>query len=285
MKTILIPTDYSDAAKNASHYGVELAKFTKAKVILFHSYHIHVPATEVPILVSYDDLEQESMNRLNAEKRLLDPTNELDIECVALAGFAVDNIIEVEDSHKPDLIIMGMRGAGKFSEYLFGSITTALISKAVTPVIVVPENAAFRLPKKITFACDYNLTQTTAVLDPLKKFVKTFDSEVMILNLLKEKEVMNTQKASIGIILENFMEDVTHNYYFEEDEDFIHGIVNFVEKHSTDLIAIVPHKHSFIQNLFKESHTKRLAFHSNIPLLTIPGKSKVIHRNTDLFMI
>jgi nucleotide-binding universal stress UspA family protein len=274
MKTILIPIDYSDASKNASLYGIELARFMKAKVVLFHSYHIPVPATEVPILISYDELEKENVNRLNTEKRSVDPSNELDIECVALAGFAVDNIVEVQDLNKPDLIIMGMRGAGKFSEYLLGSITTAFISKTETPIIVVPEKAAFHFPKKITFACDYKLSNNANILAPLKKFAKMFNSEVMILNLLKENEMVNSEKAFTGIIMEYFIEDINHKYYFEEDENFIHGIINFVEKHSTDLIAIIPHKHSFIKSLFNESHTKKLAFHTNIPLLVIPEMEK-----------
>jgi len=40
MKTILVPTDFSKIARNAIDYAVEIAKLTKAKLILFHVYHV-----------------------------------------------------------------------------------------------------------------------------------------------------------------------------------------------------------------------------------------------------
>lgn len=274
MKTILIATDFSEAARNASRYGIQLAKLTQSKIILFHSYHIPVPATEVPVLISFEGLEEDNLRVLAAEKKALDPTNELEIECLAIAGFAVDNIIETENLRSPDLIIMGMRGVGKLSEYLLGSNSTSLISRTATPILVVPEGAKFKTPMKLTFACDYVLDPTVDVLKPLKKFVEAFNSEIRILNFLKNKEVVNSEKAKVGILMENYLKDVAHSYFFEEDKDFVHGVIHFVEEHNTDIIAIIPHKHNLIQTLFKESHTKRLAFHTNIPLLTIPERKK-----------
>ena len=35
MKTILVPTDFSDAANNAAEYAIKLAKEIKAQVVLF----------------------------------------------------------------------------------------------------------------------------------------------------------------------------------------------------------------------------------------------------------
>jgi hypothetical protein len=42
MKTILIATDFSPAARNASLYGVELANDLKAKIILFNAFDSRV---------------------------------------------------------------------------------------------------------------------------------------------------------------------------------------------------------------------------------------------------
>lgn len=274
MKTILISTDFSDAGRNAAHYGIELAKATKSEIILFHAYHIPAPPTEAPIIMTYEDLEEDNNKRLETEKMLLDPKGELSIKCISLAGFAVDNIIEIENEYKPSLIIMGMQGAGKLSEFLLGSTSTSLINRTATPVIIIPEKAAFKIPKKITFACDYDIDPTADVLEPLKSLAKTFDSEILIFNLLKQKDAVDGEKAKNGMLVENYLKDVAHTYYFEEDDNFIHGTLHFMEEHATDIVAIVPHKHSFIHNLFKESHTKQLAFHSKVPLLTIPDRSK-----------
>jgi nucleotide-binding universal stress UspA family protein len=52
MKTILVPTDFSEAAKNAAEYAINLAKVLNTKVTLFHVYHVPLPISEVPIMVS-----------------------------------------------------------------------------------------------------------------------------------------------------------------------------------------------------------------------------------------
>ncbi|MES1181580.1 MAG: universal stress protein, partial [Flavobacterium sp.] len=42
MKTILVPTDFSDAARNASEYAIEYAKEFGYKLLLCHVYHLPV---------------------------------------------------------------------------------------------------------------------------------------------------------------------------------------------------------------------------------------------------
>ena len=50
-KTILAPTDFSDAATNAIHYAAELAKSTQAKLVLFHTYYAPHLITDVTVVV------------------------------------------------------------------------------------------------------------------------------------------------------------------------------------------------------------------------------------------
>ncbi|MCX6295413.1 MAG: universal stress protein, partial [Bacteroidetes bacterium] len=91
MKTVLIATDYSAAAKNASRYGIQLARILKAKVILLHAYQIPILVTEVPVIADFDEFEKESLRNILAEKKILDPQMELDIECISSFGFVVDD--------------------------------------------------------------------------------------------------------------------------------------------------------------------------------------------------
>jgi nucleotide-binding universal stress UspA family protein len=272
MKTILVATDFSDAARNASRYAIELAKVEKAKIIFFHAYHIPVTVSETPIIIDYPELEETNMELLKHEKIMLDPGTDLEIEYFTTAGLAVDEILEIEKTDKPDLIVMGMSGAGKLSEVLLGSVSTSLIGKTATPVLIIPEGAKFHSPERIAFACDYNIDPGSGVLEPLKKLASMFHSSLLIINLLKENEKVNTEKAIKGMMLENQLQEIEHSYYFPEDEDFVHGLNDFVDTHNVDILAIVPHKHNFLEKIFTESHTKKLAFHSHVPLFAIPEK-------------
>ena len=52
--------------------------------------------------------------------------------------------------------------------------------------------------------------------------------------------------------------------------DFLDAISNFAADHHIDLIVTVPRKHSFLSGLYKTSHTKKLAYHSHVPVVAIP---------------
>ena len=62
MKTIIIPTDFSDCANNASEYAAKLAKSIDAKVLLLHVYHVPLTsAPDFPVEVkTAEDLQKEN---------------------------------------------------------------------------------------------------------------------------------------------------------------------------------------------------------------------------------
>lgn len=270
MKKILIGTDFSSAARNASMYAVELAKHTKSEILLFHSYHLPVPPTDYPVILNYDEIEEENILSLQKEKDLLDPKGEINIRCISVFGFADDTIIEIEEEHKPDIIVMGMAAASKLNGFLLGSTTTALIGRTTTRVLIVPEKASFYFPTRIVFACDYNLNSIPDTLKPLKEFAQLFNSHILILNLFKRKDLLDSKKNVSQLMVEGYLSDVQHSFYFEDDHDFEETINNFAVEHEADIIAVIPHHHNFFIDLFKKNHTKKLTFNMHLPLLTIP---------------
>jgi nucleotide-binding universal stress UspA family protein len=272
MKQILVASDFSKAAKNASLYAIELAKVTSAKIILFHSYHLPVPPVDIPVALDYRDLEEESVKRLEQERLWLDPKKELNIQCISDCGFADDNIIDLSAELKPDLIIMGMAKADKLTELILGSTTTALIKRSEIPVLIIPEKSTFSRPSNILFACDYNLDTVTHSLKPLKDFILRFNSRLFIVNLFKESDLSDSKKNIAEFTVENCFSDVEHSFHFEDEDDFVETITNFTQKHKIEMVALVPHKHNFFAGLFKENHTKSLAFHLDTPILAIPDR-------------
>ena len=69
------------------------------------------------------------------------------------------------------------------------------------------------------------------------------------------------------------MEDKLNSYKpefsFLRAYDFLEGIDRFVESKDIDAIITVPRKHSFLSQLFKTTHTKKLAYHSHVPIIAI----------------
>jgi nucleotide-binding universal stress UspA family protein len=273
MKTILVPTDFSDAARNASEYAVAYAKEFGYRLLLCHVYHLPVMSVpEEPLLVMENPktLRKNHLQSLQEEAAFLTKNSSVEIECQVIEGFAVDEILAIEEEVRPALIVMGMETEGTFSELIIGSIATDVIRKTNTPIILVPERAKFKKVEKITLAYDYKLKQEVEILQPLKQLLKESNATFFILNVGKEDPEKNAEKAIAGIKLEKYFSDVKFTSHFAQADDFTAGVNNFIESNGIDLIAMIPHKHNFLERLFKESHTKKIAFHTNVPLLTLP---------------
>jgi len=186
----------------------------------------------------------------------------------------MDEILEEEKN--ATLIVMGMKGANKLSEALMGSTTTATFRKATVPVLVIPEKAKYKKTKKIVFACDYDSRTDVHTLDALKELMKTFGSKIYVVNVKQKKESVSMEEAVAGVKLENKLNDVEHIYYFPEKEDLVEGINEFVQEHQADMVAIIPHHYSLMERLFHKSISKKMAFHTHIPLLALPDNHKSI---------
>lgn len=273
MKTILIPTDFSATAKNAAHYAAELALVNKSNLILLYIYQMPVIMSEVPVIVpSLYEIEADCMNELEKIKKYLHQkySEDLKIDCACKSGFVADEIHRYAEENNIDMIVMGMQGAGLMTEKIMGSNTTALMQKAKSPVLAIDNHVKFKLPEHILLACDYESLDDKSILKPLKDLTKLFKARLHILNVVPalEKEATIT-KAVEGLKLKHYFEEVNHEFHFIENDDVIDGINRYVKKNDIDLIAMIPREHSFIKNLFKEPHTKQMAFHTHLPLLTL----------------
>lgn len=272
MKTILVPTDFSDVARNASAYALAYAKEFQCKVIFYHAYHFPITSgTEEPLIVMVDPLvlETEHLIRLKEEVAALKKNyKDVSSECIVSQGLAVDEIIELEKKERFNLIIMGIQDTGILSQVVVGSISTDIIRKVKTPVIIIPENATYKKINKVALAVDYESPIDTKSLQPLKYIVKACHSRLYILNVVKPNESIE-DKTIASIEMQDYFEDIVHTSSFEENDVFTDGINDFVSEHNVDLIAIIPHKHNLLERLFKESHTKKLAFHAQVPLIAL----------------
>ncbi len=274
MKTILVPTDFSETSANSAAYAIELAIRWKAKVVLFHAYHLPVIASEAIVIApAIEELEQYANEKLKKTKNdLLKKFNSnLNIEYVSACGFAVDEINLYTGKNKTDLIVIGMHGSNYVTEKLIGSITTALIRSSNCPVLAIDNKTKFIEPKKIAFACDYTETDNKAILDPLKEIVQLFKSHVYVLNVIGKKEFVPTIKEAVidFISLEDSLDTVEHSLHYVHDKNIVDGINGFVKERKMDMVAMIPRKHSILRNIFHEPNTKRMAFHTHLPLLAL----------------
>jgi nucleotide-binding universal stress UspA family protein len=273
MKTILIPTDFSKSAQNALDYAIDMAKCTSAKLILFHAYELPVIATEIPVVLTENEMEKQIIRNLKKAERYihLNKGENLVVEYQYRCGFPVEEIRSCAERNKVDLIVMGLHGAGFIKEKLIGSVSAVLMNNSSCPVMIINQNVKFKSIKNIALAFDYSEIKNKTVLFPLNELVHAFKSHIFIFNVVKSQleAVSSINKAVDGMKLAHALENAEHSFHYSENDDIIDGINKFVTEKKIDMVVMIPHKHSPLHNLFHESQTKKMAFHTRIPLLNL----------------
>lgn len=136
MKTILIATDFSPASRNASLYGMRLAKSLKANIILFNAFKAIASSSQSKASKIRYDAFLQSDQRLLEEADFLDPEHEI-MEVICDEGIAYDSIMNIANEKKVDCIVVGRKGTGDDIKDVLGSTATALTRKSNIPIIVV----------------------------------------------------------------------------------------------------------------------------------------------------
>lgn len=273
MDTIMIPTDLSPAAHNATDYAVELAKFFDARIILVHAFPVPTLNYEMPFPVEpISEFQKDAEDRLEEVKRGILKRNAfpLDIECVVSMGTPFNVIEETAKEKNPDLIVIGIVGeASALKEHLIGSTAITVARKLEVPVFIIPEKARYHTIHKISFACDLEKTEETDLIHVVKFFSKVFDADLEIVNVGPKKEVITTDKAVSYLYLEDRLKNVKHTTFHIDGDDVAKELEDYYKGYDTDVIMVNPKKHNIFYHLFNHSITKNLAFHLNLPILAI----------------
>jgi len=99
-------------------------------------------------------------------------------------------------------------------------------------------------------------------------------------------------KVYVAHVNESFSEDITEEERKEleklkdklilfdpsecllEGESFSDALNDMAEDKKINLLITFPQRHSFFNLLFRTSHTRKLVFHSNVPVLALPQSLK-----------
>lgn len=271
MKTILVPIDYSENSFNALHYAVNIAEHIKAKVVLFHVFEVPVTTTEMPVIImSPEELEGINNSKMNEIVNELKAKHNIEIVVESAPGYSVEEIARKIKYLDADLTVVGIRGVSRLSELVIGSVATGVVRHADHPVLIVPEHAQFEAPTKILFASDNMGISNPNTFKFLKEFATLFNSEVAVLNMTHKTDSSNDSEAPLIIDYSNFLQGINISYHTIEGEDIAESINSFLNTFNADIIVNIPRKHSFFDKITHESNTKKLAFHTHVPLLSLP---------------
>ena len=273
MKKFLVPTDFSETSKNAARYAVELAQDDpQTTIILYNIYDKLAPGSDGSLLTESDEDRKKVLNQalLNLEIELHEIST-VRIEYVAEEGNSlVESIERYVRYNGINVVIMGITGATKLEQVFFGSNALNMARQGVCPVIIVPPKAQFKKIKNVMLLSDFKNVKSTTPVAQIKQILDIFKPNLHIVNVDSEHHVQLTEEYKIERDwLDKTFSDYKPEFYFIRMYDFLDAANSFTSDHNIDLIVTVPRKHSFLTGLYKTSHTKKLAYHSHIPVAAI----------------
>lgn len=268
MKRILVPTDFSAPARNATAYAASLASAFHAKMTMLNAHLEPVPVAEgYPVTVATGfALQEEAENRIRKEIAGIKDKYPVDASGDAVIGNAGDHIAQTAAKVAADLIVMG-REAEKRT--IFGSTILRTIRKTAVPVLVVPDATPFRPPRQITLAVDFTEMVYAPAISLLQEMVMRFDAVLTVLHIEKAGAEINASEVSRKLQLGVSLSQLTYYYERAENKDVESGILDFVERHPADMLVMIAHHHNFLDRLLTGTHTSEIVFDTRLPLLLL----------------
>jgi len=140
VKSILVPTDFSETSDAALNYGIGLALTFGARL-----YLMHVPGeTGVNFEADFPMVQFENATRERLET-LVSPGDMIKLrpEYALRLGTPADEIVRYAGSRDIDLIVMGTHGRSGVAHMVMGSVAEKVVRTAPCPVVTVrhPERA------------------------------------------------------------------------------------------------------------------------------------------------
>ncbi|WP_422081898.1 universal stress protein [Ulvibacterium sp.] len=280
MKSILLPTDFSDNAWNATQYAMELFKDEEC---VFHLLNTYTPAIANSrfMAATLDTGSLEDGARACSEnglqgvvKRIQENYSNPKHHFKTMSSFCLltEEIKEVVEQEEIDLVVTGTKGASGLEEVFMGSNTVRIIKSVKNcPVLAVPQHFKFAAPSEIAFATDFNRFYTESELIPLMELANTFKAVIRIVYVQYEiKALTEIQQFNLNM-LRKYLSDVEHYVHTVSELNSVSKTLEvFVNELDIHLLAMLHYQHSYMERMTREPVVKRMAFHTRIPLLVIP---------------
>lgn len=135
IKTILHPTNFSEASEHALRMAIGLARDYHARLILLHAVEPPVYYGELGVsFVPTEEYRESAQGRVDA---LIGSDPRVSIERVVTEGLASSEILRVARECDCNLLVLGSHGRTGIGRVLMGSVAEDVARRSPCPVLIV----------------------------------------------------------------------------------------------------------------------------------------------------
>lgn len=265
MVQILVPIDFSTTAMHALEYAVKLGEKMPSNICLIHCLS--------DLLEGNKEVLSEQQVEDGLEKIKSDLVQKHKIQSASIRiekGYPEDVLVSISKRDEPDVIVMGTKSKEETIKELLGSVTSDVIKKARVPVLAIPHESSINLNRlnRILFVTDFGESDYRS-LHKLVRLVSPFETTIHAVHFAASlpdkwdrKRIEQMQAYS-----EKTYRNHSMDFKFITDSDFLHSLDVYMANNSIDMIAMTRHKRNMISKIFHSSITRKLLFHTEVPLL------------------
>jgi len=279
MKKILVPTDFSKCASNATNFAAQSAVILPAELTLLHSIEMTGNSYSDYLGVN-KEFKQSMLNdieeKLSILKETVGKSGTVPVDTLVSTDALQEAITKASEEKKFDFIIMGTQGASG-AEKLWGSTTAATIGKSTIPVLAIPADYTWKKPQKILLMTNH-FEKDPAILDFIFELTDLYMANIQVAVFTDEDD----HKAGIflehrerisgyGEFLKNLYNEETLTSEHIYGENFEETLQRFIQEKQIDMLVMVTYQTKFWKRIFNPSKTKQMSYQTKIPLMAIPA--------------
>jgi nucleotide-binding universal stress UspA family protein len=278
MKTLLIPIDFSATSGNVIRYATDFVKdIPVERIILLKSYYTSMAAQLLPSAdfvqlnaqeISDERQKIESHVKFIAHKLLKKCSVSIRVESGISELPLLRAIHETIDAERPDLVMIGSDYSAGEGHSPIGEQVIPISKASTAPVLIIPAGLRYQPIKQALVPCDFSAISRMAILKGLRPLRQWLHPELIILNVAPGKTSRAHKEENTGALKE-LLENYVYRVYYAKDENVVHGILDFSDRHEVQLIIALPGHYSFFSNLTHKSITNALAVNADQPVLIL----------------
>jgi len=276
MRKVLIPTDFSDNAKNAIKYACELFKYEIIEFFIMHAYQNEIYADDSllngeSMEVLTNTISEKSKTQLedilNYINNIL-PNPKHSYNLISSNNILLNEADKIVEKENIDIIIMGTRGKSNDRKLTFGSHTLQVLKYVECPVLAIPENFKYKQPKHILFPTNFLIPHKRRELKLLCEMSSSYRAKIDMLYVSKSDTLSKKQQENMNFIQDALCENKI-KFKTANNKNITNAIYIHIKENNIDLLVMVNSRHSFLENILFQSTIDKMSLYLNIPFLAM----------------
>lgn len=262
IRTILVPYDFSDCAKDALRVASKIARLSGAVIDVVHLYE------------QMTDFHTENQKLRDEIEARLEEVPELpfmqgiELRKFMLRQMSLSDMFKNESLARADLIVMGTHGATGMKG-IVGSNTQRVVRTAPMPVLVIKQHTEDLELRDVVFASNFSAADVEK-FDAFSPLLSLFGPRIHLLKVNTPKTFERSEDTNRAIsaflqrhMLKNFTVTIYNDLSIEE------GVMNFSRSIDADLIAMATHGRTGFFQVVNGSLTEDIVNNTSSPVLSV----------------